>query len=221
MKLVSTMFPGIIELDEEHVFTFVVENKGLYLRVLKDLYYQTIGKNGDIILSNDNAVLSIANNAEIITDFIAFEPNNKRLLTRLCKILEEELNGGELFGETLEIFSRIEGLMYKASESLSFSVIYEGISVGNLIKMVSPKIVDDSDSEIEKIIDYMELVRELLGERLFIMVNMRSYYSDEDMQGFIDTVVQHKYNVLLLESSENAILDGEKRLILDNDICEI
>ena len=221
MKLVSTMFPGIIELDEEQVFTFVIENKGLYLRVLKDLYCQTLGKNGDIILSNDNTVLSIANNAEIITDFIAFEPNNKRLLTRLCKILEEELNGGELFGETLEIFSRIERLMYKASESLSFSIIYEGISVGNLIKMVSPKIVDGSDSEIEKIIDYMELVRELLGERLFIMVNMRSYYSDEDMQGFIDTVIQHKYNVLLLESSENAILDGEKRLILDNDICEI
>lgn len=221
MKLISSMFPGKVEIDENHVFSFVIENKSLYLRVLKDIYYQTMGKSGEIILSEDSAVLSISGNIELITDFVTFEPNNKRLLGRVNKMLEEELNDGELFGETMDVITRIERLIYKATDSFPFDLSLDGITTSNLIKMVSPKIIDDSESEIEKVLNYMEIVREILGNRLFVMVGMRSFFSNEEMQGFIDTVLSHKYNVLLMESSENDILNGEKRLILDNDICEI
>ena len=86
---------------------------------------------------------------------------------------------------------------------------------------MSPTIIDDSKTEIERILNYMDWDRELIGEHLYIMVGMKNYFFDSEMQGFIDTVVSHRYQVLLLESRKSVKLLQEKRMILNNDICEI
>lgn len=81
--------------------------------------------------------------------------------------------------------------------------------------------MDDCEKDIEHILNYMELIRELLGERLFVFVGMKDYFSDQDMQDFLYSVVSHKYLVLLMESRESVVLDKEYRVLFDNDICVI
>lgn len=66
----------------------------------------------------------------------------------------------------------------------------------------------------------MELVRELDRDRLFIMINMRTYFSDEEMESFIQTVVLHDFKLLLLESTSRPILKNVKRFTVDEDLCE-
>ena len=67
----------------------------------------------------------------------------------------------------------------------------------------------------------MTLVRELDKEKLFVFVNLRSWFLDEEVESFMQTALSHKFNVLLLDNREYTRLPGEKRTIIDRDLCEI
>ncbi len=221
MRLVSVLFPCALEIEDTAVTTFVIENKDLYRKVIRSLYVQCGGGTGEIILSEKDETLKISNSVELITDFIGLEPDNKKLLNRIQRMLEEEIIGGSQYQRAMSLLSDIESLLNDVADVFSFPINYEGINIPGLIKMASPKLVNESGSDIESILKYMELVREVIGERLFVMVGMKEVFSDHDMQEFIDTVVLHKYRVLLMESRESALLINEQRLLLDNDICVI
>ena len=75
-------------------------------------------------------------------------------------------------------------------------------------------------TQCEKILDYMELVRELEREKLFILVNIRSYFNDETMEKFIETVLLHDHKILMLESQSRKRLTRTQRLTIDSDLCE-
>ncbi len=83
------------------------------------------------------------------------------------------------------------------------------------------ELCEDYASLGEKLIDYMELAVEYLQKKLFVFVNLRSYISDREAQLFLDTVRQHKYHIILVESHESIKLKGEKRYIIDAAYCEI
>ncbi len=38
---------------------------------------------------------------------------------------------------------------------------------------------------------------------------------------FLDSVIRHRYNVLMVESCEHTRLSGEQRYIVDESLCEI
>ena len=80
---------------------------------------------------------------------------------------------------------------------------------------------DDYISLPEKLLDYMELVTEYECKKLFITYNLRSIVSDNETNLFLDSVLQHEYNVLMIESSEHSRLANEQRYIVDADLCEI
>ena len=65
-----------------------------------------------------------------------------------------------------------------------------------------------------------ELVRELDRDRLFIMINMRTYFSDEEMERFAESACLHDFKVLLVESSSLSRLENAKRYTVDADLCE-
>ena len=74
---------------------------------------------------------------------------------------------------------------------------------------------------IEKLIDYMSLVRDLDRDKLFVFVNLRSWFTDNEVSLFVKTVLAHKYRILLIDNCEYPKLENERRIIIDRDLCEI
>ena len=66
----------------------------------------------------------------------------------------------------------------------------------------------------------MQFYREVLGDRLFIFVNLRSYYNRKDVCDFVNTSIAHKYSLLLIDNKEFPIEECEERLVIDQDYCE-
>ena len=91
----------------------------------------------------------------------------------------------------------------------------------NIIKAVGIGFTENYDSLAEKILDYMELVREYDSEKMFITLNLRSYISDDEMNKFVNDVVARGYKLLMVENSEYPIIEHEKRYIIDADKCII
>ena len=70
-----------------------------------------------------------------------------------------------------------------------------------LIKAAGICVDDDYDNLGEQLLDYFELVQEYDGKKLFILVNLRSYLSDAEMNLFLQNIVERDIQILILESS--------------------
>lgn len=220
MKMVTALFNSVIDFEEGFINSIILENSGLFNRLITNFVNQINGEEGLIVLSDDNREMKIANSTELISTFIPFEINSKKLLTKIASIIEKEAVNEQYYARTEELLTNIELYIDELAAVLPCELIYETITPASLVRMAGLKICNDSMSELENIFDYMNLVRELDRDKLFVFVNMRSYYEDVEMQNFIDTVVAHKFRVLLVESHCKSLLRCEKRLVIDNDLCE-
>lgn len=88
-------------------------------------------------------------------------------------------------------------------------------------KSVGITLRDDYPDALERLLDYMELVRCYERNKLFIFVNLRSYFPDDSIQRFLQTAMGHQYTLLLVDAWEHPRLPEERRLIIDKDLCEI
>ena len=221
MKLTTSFFPDVIEITENEVFSLVIEHKNTFLKLLHDLYMQTDGSDGDVILSEKDAIIKISKSLELITSFVPFNLNEKRLLTRINSLLEKEALNGSNYHITMQLLADIERHISSLSNHMPYTISCQDLTASALIKMCNVRIEDDCISEIERVLLYMSIVNDLLGEKLFVFVNMTMFFSDLDMQGFIDTCNLHKYRVLLLDGVESTRFSGMRRLIIDKDLCTI
>lgn len=221
MKLVTDLFTGDIEIETDMVSSVIIENPHVFMQLLKNIYNSVNSESDNIILSDNNSIIKASKYIEFITSYIPFDINEKRLINKINSLLEKEALNEIYFNDTMSILTSIEEFVGKLADILPCMIDYSNINISSLIKMSGITIYDDSNSDIERIFNYMILVRDLIGEKLFIFVNMNSFFLPEDIQLFINTVIAHKFYVLLFDGNEYDKLDKTRRIIIDKDLCVI
>lgn len=221
MTFVYPEISNVFDTDNDSVNTLIIENQNLFAKLLTDLKTQLCAGDGFAVVSDGDMILPTDKNLEVLDCFVPFELSKKALIGKAEKLLEQYAIRDENYEKTMEILSQIERFLIDISFDLSSDITFEKISFTSLIKSSGIRFNEDYDSLAEKIIDYFELVTELERKKLFVTVNLRSYISDCEAQKFLDTVIQHGYNLLMIESSEHTRLNREKRYIVDSSLCEI
>ena len=221
MKFSHPAINRVFDTDIDKVNSLIIENQQLFSDVIQDIRNQIDGFDGKSVLSDKNDLIPFQKNAEILSQFIPFELNQKTLVNKALSALEQIAVSGEYFKETAEILSKIEAYLLEISSNLACDCNFSKISAGSMIKASGFEFKEDYDNLCEKIIDYFELVTEFDRKKLFFTVNLRSYVSDKEMELFIETVIQHGYNLLMIESGEHPLLKSEQRYIIDSALCEI
>lgn len=220
MKLVYENVGQVFCFGKGRTVELVVENRKLFFDMVNSFSEQIDGKKGKAVLSILDKSVEMSRHADITLQFAPFQINRKNLLTKLYALLEQKALRAENYSETSELLCCLESYIYRISEDLPLDVDCKKISIGPIIKAMSPEIEESSKTPMERIFAYMELVRELDRDRLFIMVNMRSYFSDEDMERFVESVNLHDFSVLLLESTSRSNLKNTIKYTIDEDLCE-
>lgn len=223
MKFAYSEISGVFSWERFVIPTLVIENQSFFRRLLKDIYQSLDGVTTPITLSEEHRPLEFSKYAEIITDFINFNINQKSLLNKVCAALERNSVSPESYLETQTLLSDIEKKVGKWAFEFPCDIVASKISVINLIRAIGIEINNDYQGEsgdAERIIDYMELVREFDRDKMFITVNMRSYFSDGVIENFMKTAASHEYKVFMIESKSYPLLASEKRLTIDEDLCE-
>ena len=216
-------FPGIsgvFQTNIPYVNTAVIENQKLFCSLISDIALQIEGFNGTAVLSDGDRILNFAKNAELLTAFVPFELNKKSLINKIASALERESVNPDNYNETMQLMAEIEKYLDVLAESFDCNLAFSKVTPSSVIKSAGIEIVDDYDSIAEKVIDYMELVREFDCNKLFITVNMRSYIDDHDAELFMKTCIDHEYSLLMIENTEYKRLPFEKRITIDSDLCE-
>lgn len=221
MKLWLDGLQEPLVIDGEHVCSLVIENPTFMLNVLRDIHDQCQGESGKAVLSYKNEILAIDRGVELMTDFVTFDGNKKSLLTKIFHVLENVANDEVYYHRTQKLLADMECYFNDLSMEQDVELAYDKLSLNNLLKSVGMRVVIDYNKLVERLLAYMDLVRRFDREKLFLLVNLRSFVSVEDTNLFMKTVAAHGFRVLLIDNQTYPVLAWEKRRIIDIDLCEL
>lgn len=221
MKFCHPDISGVFDTDIEAVNTIVIENRLLFRSVIEDIYTQIDGFNGKAVLTVNDKISDFSKYAELFSSFVPFDINKKSLISKITLAMEKESLNEYKYEQTMKILTDVEKYMECLSSSFNCNISYSKITSSALIKAVGIEIVDDYTSLGEKVIDYMELVREFDREKMFFTVNLRSYISDDEADAFLKTIKKHDFKLIMFESKDYKMLSCEHRRTIDDDLCEI
>ena len=220
MILAHPQLDTVLDFSGPVVNTLVIENPDFYRKLLCDLYEQLSGGAGKLILSDDGTTLPIGKWVEFVDNCIHFDLNRKALLNKVCAAMEQTSVSEEFFLKTAELLSAVESYVDALSFELPGDIVCEKCSVAGILKGIGICLRDDYDDPLERLLDFMELVRTYDRDKLFVIQGMRSFFSDSRVELFLKTALSHGYRILLLDGIARDKLPGEKRLTIDNDLCE-
>lgn len=220
MILCHPQLDNIIDFSSQEIPSLVIESPSFYRQLLMDLYAQRNGEDGVFVLSENEKPLSISGWVEIIDNYLQFDLNSKTLLNKISSAMETIAMNEQNFMRTANILQQLEQYIDELTFSFDCDIVCNRCSVGGILKGVGISLRDDYENELERIIDYMELVREFERDKLFIFVNLRSFFNDIELNVFLNTISAHGFHALLLDNFCREKLCLEKRVTVDNDLCE-
>lgn len=221
MKIILPQVDYVFDCGQDKCCSIVLEKQELFYRVLEDLTQQIQGEEGAAVLSEEDKLLSFAKNGEVLSQFVPFDMNKKALLTKITAKLNQLAVTEQFYERTQELLTEWEKYLIELSMELIGNFEFSKISADSMLKAAGLQIDDQYDNLGEELLDYFELVQEYEGRKLFVLVNLRSYMSDDDMEEFMENVLVRGIQLLMLEGAERKVLQSEKRYIVDADLCLI
>ena len=221
MKIVFPYLNTVFDTEAGMLPSLVIENPGAFCKIISDFVSQSEGKEGKIIVSASNKPCDIRKDVEIIQQVIPFNPNTKAVLNGLNSIMEKEALSPEYYERSMVLLSEIEELFGEICMDLPTDISFSKLSIGSFIKASGIEINNDYLSIPEQLIDYMDLVRAVDHDKLFVILNLHSYLNDKELGWFAETVCLHGFHVLLLSSYARKCVERECRVVIDEDLCEI
>lgn len=221
MKLAYENFSTIIETSPQTVTGIIIENPSMLFRFLADMRETVEGQVEKIVLSSDNKIVDFSKNVELLTDFIRFDLNQKALLSKIMTSIDQISQSDKFYDKSQQILARIESHIMELTIDFPCEFAYEKLNMLSVIKAMGISLTDDYFCLEEKLLAYMDMVRDFLNKKLFILVNCRGFIPCHQMQDFVNTALQREHEILFVDNMSYPRLLQEKRLIIDEDLCEI
>lgn len=220
MMLAHPQIDTVFNFSDDGVNTLVIEAPTFFRQFLQDISLQVSGLEGTAVLSQDNMPIAFSRYAEVLDNFLSFEISKKSLISKLQSRLEAESMNAQNYVRTMHLLGELEQYIQELFFDLPGTVVCDKLSISGVLRSAGIEILDDYGDSLERVLDYMELTRELERDKLFVLVNLRSFYRDEEIAAFFKSVLDHSLCVLLVDSVSKARLPLEKRVTVDADLCE-
>lgn len=221
MKLVNAELILDIDIDENKPTVLVIENPKIMAEVVEQLYTLCLSGEGDFILSDNNKQLSIEKTTEIIINPFSIDFNSRKTQSKLYgELLEAESNYIE---EKAIIQTLIIDYLDKLSQSVPYEMISSELDLDSmkLFKMFNIRIEPQCESILEKMVEYTKVLARLLKKKLLVLVTIKNYLDDAEVEALYEMCNYQKISVLFMESHEQSFVFPVNTYIIDKDKCMI
>jgi CRISPR type II-A-associated protein Csn2 len=224
IKLCKYGIENEIFLSPESFFTFQIENSKIFFNYINELNAQINGEEGDFHLWKGIKEIDIENSVEIFTDLLNFEVNNKRFLNLLYKKFNlflgiENSNLDKLTSIQTSTCSIMDNFQVYSGIDIEYT---EPLNYDFLIKGFNLKIKEEEKSLLEKIVLYINSAKELKKLEVVIIMFAKAYLSKNDIMQLHKHCEYNNICLLFIEAHEDKEeYKNERKLIIDNDLCEI
>ena len=209
-------------LRENRVAVLIIENVSQRLSLVKQLYGQLMGQDGNWILSEGECSFDLNRKCELILEPFSIELNHKKMKTKLYQELKEiaEENCYEL---ELKLHSDICNYLESVIEKLPYPMTYDrNWDSVNLMKMYDVALLEECENQYEKLIDYIKLMNQICGTEIFLLLDMKRFFTKEQLLELYKTAFYYKIQLVLIEFQEDKSKNPEEDVyLLDKDLCVI
>ena len=221
MKITDARENLVIDIKEGRIPVLVLEHAQTFSEIIGDIYFQSQGDDGNILLSENGSLLAFSKTAMMVSDYFSLDLNQKKILNTLYKDMQTA--AADLTMEKDKLTGQGINLLEKIINSLQFDHVAYNFELdwNALFKAFEVRIEEDYASLAEKMISFMRVCAELLNLKLLIFVGLKSYVSDDEIKQIYEIAAYLKLNLLLIEPVERRALDQEDYYIIDKDRCLI
>jgi len=221
MRLVINEHQISIDIKENALNTFLIENEDFFSKLLFNFYTQWKGNEGKLLLFEQEKQLNIPKEVNLIWNPYSLEINDRALLKALYEQMDAIVNEKMQRKQSLEmeLISYMEELLLCASDA---QITYDSeVAPKEIFKALNLRFFDEFDTLEDKLLTYIRLHLTYGKSKLFVFVNLKSYLSTVGLRNFIKMTQYYGANVLLLESRQREEEVEEQLYILDKDLCFI
>lgn len=213
-----------LEWTENHkINELIIEAPVLLRNVLRSLALPETSQNSKLAFSEQGKIINIQKDIDLIYNPLKLDFNNRRAIASLLKSLLKTSLSEDFYLETNKFKTKIIKYLDKIidSEHFAFELTTNDFGVDNIAKAIELHIVDDEDDYVELLTDYLSMMTELVGIKLFVFFNLRTLVSEEEMARLRENLKNHDFNILLIESRAFPPIPDSERIIVDTDLCEL
>lgn len=222
MNLVTKYLENSLEIKSKTINTLVVEDTRYFSIFLKGLIESTEIESDEFELIEDYKTVDMTKNVEIIFDIFNLEANSANILKKMYSELEEDLNTQEVYTKKVELESIIANITDELIYRSRFSLKAGGINYQNLFKAIEIEFDYEKNSVLERLIEYIKVTSELLKTKVYIIVNLDSFLSEEELVELEKFLLYNDIKVLALQNTiRREVKPSENLRIVDKDLCEI
>ena len=205
----------------QHLCELVVESPIFLRQLLRDLTVEDSSR--QISVTEKGKSLHFEKDIDVILNPVKLDFNNRRAMTTLLKLLVKTSLSEDFYLSTNKLKSKIikylDGVI--SAEDFEFEVSTNDFMIDSLAKAANLHIVGDEDDFVELVTDYMAMMADLTGIKLFVFINLRSLITEDELGRLRHNLNNHQIDVLLVESLDRGVIDGVSRIVVDEDVCEI
>ncbi len=221
MKIAYQDFSTIIETSVQRITSLVIEDAQTLYKFLGSMKKAVDGVESGIVISKNETPVNVQKTVILMSDFVNFSVNQKGLLSKIIARIDELSVNERFYQNSQEFLAGLEEHIMNMSLDLPCEIYCEKLAMQNILKSLGISILDDYDTLEQKILAYMDLVRELDGEKLFILVNARCMIPEKRFNLMAEDALSKEHEILFVDNKEYPMMKNEKRIIIDEDLCEI
>lgn len=201
---------------------WIIESPELFSQYYLELWNQINGLDGKFVLSHKDKELAFSKTAILISNPLTIDINEKKIISKVYADLLKIANDERMFIRTKELSSMLQQYFFELEHHYEITLsINEDIELQGLLKLLGVKVETESCDYFEQLLQYIKLQAILLGKKLFILVNIRSYFTEQQIQELFYWAQYNEIYLLLLESFQRDFTNKTKKYIIDYDQCEI
>lgn len=221
MKIVSQFFQEQIDFEKNFAYSLIIENSNEYYKILRELYSECNGDDGDIILSDDGKMLSFEKLSVFIYDYFNLICGGAKIDKMLKNEIMEKLNEHDFFEELSKISNIIIEMNDRVLEEIDLPISYNSEFDFNKLVSISNFKIDESIEQIEKVYSLANVFVKLKKIKIVILVGIFDYFDKDKIESLLKQFEYDELYVLMINSKDKYKFQNVKTIIIDEDLCEI
>ena len=222
MKLVINFLDNDLYINSERVLSIEVENKSYFYRIVNCFNSLYVGDKIDEINFYDEKFneINLNNKILIMYDFFNFDFNSKKNISKIYKLIEDNLDEKSLQSFN-NLYSKLLKILKNELNYLDINIkLDEEYKMENILKIVKLSI-EKKDSLMDNLFLLIDLEKILKVNEILVFVNLKQYLSKDELKEFYKYIVYNNLCAVFVDSQTYGIADNmENKIIIDDNLSE-
>ena len=221
MKLLHPDISSCLD-SEAGIYNLIIENKKFFRDCVVDLKNQEEGQEGKFILQNAaGELVELSSHMRVITDPFSISLNQKNILNKVIKNLEEEINLSSYETNLKEVIDQLSTYIKYAGNSLGLNLEFQKNNLNSILHAINIRVqIYDQTDLLGQLLDYMAFISKS-EEDIFILVNLHSLFTMKEIGNFLYDCHIRGLSIFFIENCAYSHISPATSVIIDEDLCEL